>query len=161
MDGRARGGGDHTDALGMGGQRPFAGGVEQSLRAQPGLELLKGHRQCPRAVGDHAIHDELVLPAGGIGRHAAVSHHLHAVLGVKLHTHHGVFEHHRRDDAVGVLEGEVEMPRRVELRTRDLPLHPHVLQVGVSLQEHLDVLVELADAEGIGAVGMLHGGTPF
>ena len=136
----------------MSRQSLLAGGVEESFRPQLGLQLLKSHRQGPRSVGDHAVGDELVLPSGGIGRHPAVSHHLHAVLGFKLHPHHGAAEHDRRDDAVGVLQGEVEMPRRVELRPRDLALHPHVLQVGVALQEHFDVLVELADAEGVGAV---------
>ena len=86
--------GDDADGAGIFGQGLFVSGVEQPLRRQLFLQLLKGGIQVAHAVHGHGGAVQLIRAVSGVHRDLAHGDDLHAVFRAKAQTHGAALEHH-------------------------------------------------------------------
>ena len=126
-------------------QRSFSFRGEQSLTAEPLLQLLESEVERALASRLHNLGVELQVAAGGIKAHAAETEHLHAVFGLKPELHSLTPEHDDADLALIVLEGKIDVTGRRDAKIGNLAHHPRLVQL--ALEGAFDDLGELGDGE--------------
>lgn len=148
----------NTDCRGKRGERPLAGGIEQTFGGQLPFRGLDAGLQVALACSSHAPNHEVELTTGRV-QVERTAHHHNIPHG---RTHPAVpvapSEHHRTDGGLGVFQREVPVagPRRRELR--DFSLHPD--RADFCRQDMLQLERKLRNTEHIGLYRTAHGHSP-
>ena len=112
----------------MGGQigpLRLAIGRKQPLFLQPRLALCNLRQQRANAGNLQPLHHDLIFGAAGVGGELAKGDDLQAIFRAKLQRAGQAFPHHRIDSGVGILQGEIQMARRMAFEAGDFAAHPH------------------------------------
>ena len=144
-DHRAGRRGDDSDHLRKERQPALARGIEQALGGERLAPPLEQRQQGALARQLHAVDDDLIFGAAGIGRELAGRDDFGAVLGPECERPGAGAPDHGVDARILVLEGEVAMARAVPLEPGDFAAHADLAE-GV-LDRALERSGKLADAE--------------
>ena len=146
VEDRSAGGGDDTNRARKGGQGTLAGGVEEALGQEAGLELLERKLQGPGTPGFQGLGDELKLAARLVDGDAAAHQNCEAVLRAEAEKLRLAAEEHNRKLRLAVLQREVNVAGGRGMAVGDLAFDP---KIGVG---SLDMLSEVVD-QGANAPG--------
>ncbi len=160
VDGGAGRRGDEADPVRKLGDGPLARLVEQSLRRQAFLQLLEGQLQRADALGLHAQHLELVLPAAFVRRDLTQAEHLQPVGELELQmlvcaAEERAGQHQALSEPVGgalVHQAEVDVARGGVTAVGEFPFHPHGGRK-LPLHQQADAADNVGDAEDLRAGG--------
>ena len=131
------------------------GGIEEALGVELGFQLLEGNRQIPRPLRGQGIAVELVGPVPGEDGDPPLGNGLHAVFRAEPEAGGLPPEHDAPQGPLRVLEGEVVVPGGIHFIIGELAPDVHVLEHGLAVQQKLDQLVYLGNAENV----LFHGVT--
>ena len=101
---------------------------KEPLGIQLRLQLFKRRLQVPRTGGHHGIDIELNLPVSGIHGNAPHGKHLHAVFRPETEKPCAALEEDTADRTLRVLQGEIMVPRGVELVVGDLTRYADIAE---------------------------------
>ena len=110
-DGRPGRAGHDGDPPHKGGQRPFAGRIEEPLPRQLFPQLPQGQFQSPHAARDNVLDDQLVAATCGINVEMPPADHLKAVVQVETRPHRHAAPHDRPELRTVVLERQIAVAR--------------------------------------------------
>jgi len=150
-DNGAAGRGDDADAPGVGGQRAFAGGVEEAFGEETGFELVEGELEGTGTAGFHGFGDELELAAGLVDGDAAAHEDGEAVGGAETKELGLAAEEDDGELRLAILKREVDVAGGGWAAGGDFALDP---EVGVA---ELDALADIGN-EGADAPDAAFGG---
>ena len=105
----AGGRGDDADARGEGGEREFAGGVEEAFELEAVAKFFEGEAEGAVADGLERIGDELHLTAAFVDADAAAGENLQAILGTKAEQLRARSKDDGRELGVAVFQREVDV----------------------------------------------------
>ena len=118
--------GDDADAVGKGGQRTLARGVEEAFGEEAGLELIEGELQSTDAAGLHSFGDELELATGFVDGEAAADEDGETVCGTEAEKAGLAAEKDDRDLGVAVFEREIDVAGGCGAAVGDFAFDPEV-----------------------------------
>ncbi len=133
MEHGAADGGDDADAAREGGQRAFAGGVEEAFGEQAGFELLVGELKCAGAARLQRFGDELKLAAGLVDGDAAAGEDGETILRAEAEELGLAAEEHDGKLRLAVLEREVDVAGGRGTAVGDFAFDPDVLVFALEL----------------------------
>ena len=140
---RAVEGRDDSDLARQGGQRPFAGLLEQALRVELLLQLLERELQCAKAVRLDVLALELIFALRLIDAKPPPCDDVEPVLERELEVANRRTEHHATNLRCFILQREVGVARVPDLAVGDLTLDPDVAKSG--FEHPADFTRQLAD----------------
>ncbi len=138
-DDGAAGGGDDSEAGGIGRERALAGRVEEALGAEAVGELLEGELEGAVAAWLHGLGDELELAASVVDGDAAADQDGEAVGGTETEELRLAAEEDDRELGLAILEREIDVAGGRGAAVGDLAFDP---EVGVT---ELDALADVGD----------------
>ena len=132
------------------------GGIKQAFQPQLFLELLEGNMQISYPVRRQRAAVELIGAVPRKNRDASKRQHPHAVLRPEPQRARIALKQDAAQGCAGILQGEIMMPRGIDLVIRDLTAYAKALQRRIGVKHLLYVGVDLADFQDF----TLHGAPP-
>lgn len=136
---------DEADAARPGRQRSFALFGEQALGPKFVFERQEPAEEQSFAGRPQGVNVQLVLAARFVDAEAAVRLDRLAVARREDQLGRRPAPHHAAQFRAGILEGEVQVPRRRARQVRDLAFDPQVLQAIVRIEQPANVAGESRD----------------
>src|SRR5262249_17507663 len=115
---------DDANLARQGGQRPFAGRIEQPFLLETFLELLEGQLPRTEPVRFEVLADELVLALWFVNRDLAPRDDTQAVGGLELQVAQRRAKHQRAQLARRVFQREIQVSGVPDLAVRQLAFDP-------------------------------------